>query len=171
MSVHSISIDVRSGYHDRCIPCRGEGGGWLNGLKLDFNLSRSYHRLQLGFGGVCRCMRVNLDQSCLGRMIYACQFLGTKPLTQIRHRWAERNHSDHYTDFEQPNSLAPSTKPEAQTSQFVHLWCDVVGDRTHPPAPQADPLTTISPGDLGKHPKQIAIVMCHIPNESLWAPL
>ncbi len=33
---------------------------------------------------------------------------------------------------------------------------------------------TYGPEDLGSNggnPKQIAILMCHIPNESLWAPL
>ena len=35
----------------------GMGGG-VSGLKSAFNLSRSYHRLQVGFGGVCRCMWV-----------------------------------------------------------------------------------------------------------------
>ncbi len=44
-------------------------------------LSWSYHRLQVGFGGVCRCMHgdFNVDLSCLGRTIYAQQFLGAKP--------------------------------------------------------------------------------------------
>ncbi len=37
----------------------------------------------------------NEDLSCLGRTIYARQFLGAKPPIQFRHRWAERNHSDH----------------------------------------------------------------------------
>ncbi len=46
------------------------------------------------------CMRVyawwwNEDLSCLGHTIYARQFLGAKPPIQFRHRWAERNHSDH----------------------------------------------------------------------------
>ncbi len=37
------------------------GGGWEgggeSGLQSAFNHSWSYHRLQVGFGGVCRCMR------------------------------------------------------------------------------------------------------------------
>ena len=31
-------------------------GGGRSGLKSAFNLSSSNHRLQVGFGGVCRCM-------------------------------------------------------------------------------------------------------------------
>ncbi len=45
------------------------------------------------YADVCVC--VNVDLSCLGRTIYARQFLGAKPPIQFRHRWAERNHSDH----------------------------------------------------------------------------
>ncbi len=74
----------------------------LGGIKWAFDLSRSYHRLQVRFGGVCRCMQVyagvggvNLDLSCLGRMIYARQFLSAKLPTQFLHRRAEKNHSDH----------------------------------------------------------------------------
>ncbi len=37
----------------------------------------------------------NVDQSCLGRTIYARQFLGAKPPIHFHHRCAERNHSDH----------------------------------------------------------------------------
>ncbi len=54
-------------------------------------------------------MRVNVDLSCLDRTIYARQFWGAKPPIQFRYRWAERNHSDHYTDSEPlPNSLMSS---------------------------------------------------------------
>ncbi len=38
---------------------------------------------------------VNVDLSCLGWTIYARQFFGAKPPIQFRHRWAQRNHSDH----------------------------------------------------------------------------
>ncbi len=46
------------------------------------------------------CMQVyawwfNVDLSRLGPTIDAWQFLGAKPPIQFRHRWAERNHSDH----------------------------------------------------------------------------
>ncbi len=30
------------------------------GLKSDFKLSRSYHRPQVGFGDVCKCMQVSV---------------------------------------------------------------------------------------------------------------
>ncbi len=45
------------------------------------------------YAGVC--MWVNVDLSCLGRTIYAQQFVGAKPPIQFRHRWAGMNHSDH----------------------------------------------------------------------------
>ncbi len=126
---HGISHSPQPGFP-------GGGGGGVSGLKSAFNLSRSYHRLQGGFGGVCRCMRVqvgwdNLNLFCLGRTTYARQFLGAKPPTQFRHRWEERNHSDHYTDSEPANQFPKPLVPswEAQTSQFLRLWCDAVGDR------------------------------------------
>ncbi len=34
-------------------------GGGKSGLQSAFNHSWSYHRLQAGFSGVCRCMRVS----------------------------------------------------------------------------------------------------------------
>ncbi len=100
------------------------------------------------------CMQVNawwfnVDLSCLGRMIYARKFLGAKPPIQFRHRWAERNSDSGLRPFiltEPPsrmlNSLCQARSWEAQTSQFLHLWCDAVGDHTRPPAPWADALTT-----------------------------
>ena len=64
---------------------------------------------------------VSFDLAVLfGMLIYTRQFWGAKPLTQFRHRLAEMNHLDHYTDSEQasqlPNSLVPSW--EMKTSQF-----------------------------------------------------
>ncbi len=90
------------------------GMGWgESGLKSDFNHSWSYLWLQVGFGCACKCR---------------CG----ESLTQFLHRWAERNHSDHYTDSELasrlPNSLMRTWK--AQTSQFLRLWGDAVRDRT-----------------------------------------
>ncbi len=82
-----------SGLFAICLKVVGESG-----LESAFNHSWSYHRLQVGFGGVCRCMRgdFNVDLSGLGRTIYARQlFLGAKPPIQFRHRLAEMNHSDH----------------------------------------------------------------------------
>ncbi len=43
----------------------------------------------------------NVDLSCLGRTINARHFLGAKPPIQLRHRWAQRDHS--YHDSEPPN--------------------------------------------------------------------
>ncbi len=40
-------------------------GGGESGLWSAFNHSLSYHRLQVGFGGVCRCMRGDLMWTCL----------------------------------------------------------------------------------------------------------
>ena len=75
----------------------GLSWGWVN---------QAYSRLSTTHGisptasWIRWCMQVyawwfNVDLSCLGRTIYAWQFLGAKPPIQFRHRWAERNHSDH----------------------------------------------------------------------------
>ncbi len=79
------------------------------------------------YAGVC--VLVNVDLSCLDRTIYARQFLGAKPPIQFRHRWAEINYSDHYTDPEMasrlPNTLMPSPKLGSATLPvFTSLvWC------------------------------------------------
>ncbi len=58
-------------------------------------VNQAYSRLSTTHGFVGVCMQVNVDLSCLGRMIYDRQVLGAKPLIQFRHRSAERNHLDH----------------------------------------------------------------------------
>ncbi len=92
--------------------------GWVGewGLKSTFNLSRSYHQLQLVVhASLCgsRCGEL-IWHVLLGRKIYAQLFLDPKPPIQFHHRWAVGNPQDHYTDSEQPsrllNSLVPSTK-------------------------------------------------------------
>ena len=68
---------------------QGRGGGGVSGLKSAFNLSRPYHQLKVGFGSVCGCRCGDLiwiSFVCLGRTIYARQFLGAKPPTQFRNR-------------------------------------------------------------------------------------
>ncbi len=48
-------------YIPTCPPLRiaARNWGWReSGLKSAINLSRSYHRLQVIFGGVCKCIRV-----------------------------------------------------------------------------------------------------------------
>ncbi len=85
------------------------GFGWLTGSDIDWGVGWGI-RLIVGFqplivisptaSWIRWCMQVyawwfNVDLSCLGRTIYARQFLGAKPPIQFRHRWAERNHSDH----------------------------------------------------------------------------
>ncbi len=57
------------------------------------------------------CMQVyafwsNVDLSCLGRTIYARQFLGVKPPIQFRHRCAEMNHSYHLCWLRATQSVA-----------------------------------------------------------------
>ncbi len=71
-------------------------GGWIRlivGFQLHMVISPTASWIRW-------CMQVytlwfNVDLSCLGRTIYARQFLDTKPPIQFRHRWAERNHSGH----------------------------------------------------------------------------
>ncbi len=76
----------------------------------------------------------NVDPSCLGRTIYARQFLGAKPPIQFRHRRAERITQTIYTDSEppsrMPNLLMPSAKLRTANLPFLRLWCAAVGDRT-----------------------------------------
>ncbi len=107
------------------------GGGGGSGLYPAFNHSWSYHRLQVGFGGSCRCMRVlvswvNVDLSCLGQTIYARQLWVPKSLTQFCHRWSEINHSYHFTDSEQrPAGCATHycQAPSANLPLFTSLVC------------------------------------------------
>ncbi len=103
------------------------------------------------------CMQVyawwfNVDLSCLGRTIYARQFLGAKPPIQFRHRWAERNHLDHlYWLSGMPNSLMPSW--EAQTSHFLRLLYDAVGDRT--PASRTSSGCSYHYATWGRYPQYV----------------
>ncbi len=66
------------------------------------------------YASVCRCRCGDLDQSCLGWMIYARPFLGCQGNDSLLPH-VSRNHWDHYTDSEPasqlPNSLVPSTNP------------------------------------------------------------
>ncbi len=58
------------------------------------------------FAGVCVVI-FNVDLSCLGRTIYARQFLGAKPpIQKFRHRWVEGNHSDHLYGLRAAQSVA-----------------------------------------------------------------
>ncbi len=94
----------------------------------------------------------NVDLSCLGRTIYAIQFLGAKPLIQFRHRWAEREHSDHLYCSEppsrMPNSLMPSVKLRSANLPFFYVFgVTWSGIEPRPLAPWADTLTTMLRGD------------------------
>ena len=55
------------------------GGGRESGLKSALNLSRTYHRLQVGFGvvyaGVCGCR--------CGELIWTCPVIGLAPDTSL----------------------------------------------------------------------------------------
>ncbi len=66
----------------------------------------------LVYAGVC--VWVNVDLSCLGRTIYARQFLGATPPIQFRHSEQKWITQTIYTDSEppsrMPNSLMPSAK-------------------------------------------------------------
>ncbi len=119
-NMFNLPLGGRDGGGDQAYSRLSTTHGHISDCKLD----------SVVYAGVC--VWVNVDLSCLGRMIYAQQFVGAKPPIQFRHRWAERNHSDHLYWLRAaqrlPNSLAPSW--EAQTSHFSRLWCDAVGDRT-----------------------------------------
>ncbi len=98
---------------------RRESGNRMEGV------NQAYSRLSASHGHItdCKldsvvyagvCMWVNVDLYCLDRTICTRQFLGAKPPIQFRHRWAERNHSDHLywlrAASQLPNSLMPSAK-------------------------------------------------------------
>ncbi len=87
--------------------------------------------------------------------IYARQFLGARPPTQFRHRLAEMNHSNHYTDSNQarwlPNSFMPSAKLiSANLPSLIAPAFDVTrsGIEPWPPAPRVNALTTMQRGRL-----------------------
>ncbi len=68
------------------------------------------------------CMQVyglwfNVDLSCLSRTISARQLLGAKPPNQFRHRWAERNHSDHLYWLRAPQSDAKLINAKRQAKK------------------------------------------------------
>ena len=70
---------------------------------------------------------VNLDLSCLGRTVYARQFLGAKKQIHFCHRWPEINHSDCYTDskpaIQSPNSLMPiKCQAEKHKSPSIYVF-------------------------------------------------
>ncbi len=98
---HIYSADMLGTFHARyCFSLVWEGGGGWIRLIVGFQPLRVIspdHPPYVGFGGVYVgvCVWLKVDLSCFGRTIYAQQFLGAKPPIQFRHRWAERNHSDH----------------------------------------------------------------------------
>ncbi len=95
------------------------GNGWGRGessLKSAFKLSRSYHRLQVGFGCVYKCRCRKLIWTCLvwaGRSTPGT-FKGANLATQLRHRWAEMNHSGNYTESEPVSRFRNSIVPNAR---------------------------------------------------------
>ncbi len=126
-----LAVKVYLGSHydgERCGECTHKKEEHHHGLKYRANIAMVTHiiwgpgksGLNVGIpqttSSIRWCMqvymyvwRVNLDRSCLGQTVCARQFLRPKPTTKFCHRWAERNHSDHYTDSEVaswlPNSL------------------------------------------------------------------
>ena len=85
---------------------------------------------------MCRCMRGVLTWTCL---VWAER---TTPdnFWMSNHRlnsatgeqkgFTQTIYTDSKPPSRMPNSLMPSAKLEAQTSHFLRLWCDAVGDRT-----------------------------------------
>ncbi len=94
------SICPRRGTHGR-VAEHLTSDHWVSGW-----VNQAYSRLSTTHGHItdCKldsvvyvgvCVWVNVDLCCLGRTIYARQFLGAKPPIQFCHRSAEMNHSDH----------------------------------------------------------------------------
>ncbi len=101
--------------------------GGVSDLKSKFNLSRSYYRLQVGFGGVCRCVcgcwcfELVLDLFCLGLnslcpTVFGYQATDSIP-PQVSRKLHNYNYTDPYTDSQTarqlPNSLVPSAQPRS----------------------------------------------------------
>ncbi len=114
------------GIIDLCVRCE-----W--GLKFAFDHSWSYQRLQVGFGGPCWCKCGELSWLFLcGPNVLRLTVLGGLAYGLN----VATGHSDHKLNHSRPvgrithKCEAPSW--EAQTSQFLRLWCDAVWDR--PPA-------------------------------------
>ncbi len=102
---------------------QGLGGGG-SGLYSAFNHSWSYHRLQVGFGGVCRCMRGDLMWTCL---VWAKQSMPDNfwvPSYWFNSATGEQKGITQtiYTDSEppswMPNSLMPSAKLRSKPPIF-----------------------------------------------------
>ncbi len=121
-------------------PGVGVGVGWGGSFKSDFNYSRSYHRLQVGFGGTCTTVHVgvvtNLDLSCLG----ARQFLDVKPPTHSatgEQKWITQMiilTTSRPVGCQAENHKPPSSYIFGGTRSGIKPW---------PPAPRADALTTM----------------------------
>ncbi len=81
------------------VQCLGYKDGWMN--QAYSRLSTTHGHItdckldSVVYADLCKYGDFNVDLSCLGRTIYARQFLGAKPPIPFRHRWAEMNHSDH----------------------------------------------------------------------------
>ena len=119
---------------------------WGGGIRLEitFRFSRLYQFLHASWNRWCTWVVVSssarvvwwetLDLSCLGRLIYAGQILCAKQPSQFHHRWAEKNHSDRYTNSKPfsrlPKSLVPSAKLRTVNLLVLHSLCDVVEYQT-----------------------------------------
>ncbi len=104
------------------------------------------------------CVCVNVDPSCLGRTIYARQFLGAKPPIQFCHRWSEINHSDHLYRLRAAKSVAQLINAKRQAEKrkppsFYVFGVTRSGIEPRPPTPRADALTTATQGRFLSHRK------------------
>ncbi len=107
------------------------GGGGESGVYSAFNHTWSKNWLQVGVGGVCRCMRGDLMWTCL---VWADDLRPTIFLVPI-HRFNYATGQQKgitqtiYTDSEQPsrmpNSLMPSAKLRSENLPFFTslVWC------------------------------------------------
>ncbi len=100
-------------------------GGSESGLQSAFNHSWSYHRLQFGFGGVCRCVPGDLVWTCL---VWAERSMPDNfwvPIHQINSFTGEQKGITQtiYIDSEPPspmtNSLIPSAKLRSANLPFL----------------------------------------------------
>ncbi len=133
---------IEYGYNFTCIHCnyifcaKAERGGGGHRLKSAFNLLRSYHRLQVGFGGVCICMRGDCMWTCFAWAERSTPDNFLEPSHRFNSATGEQKRITQtiYTDSEPPsrtpNSLMPSAKLRSANLPFLRLWSDTVGDRT-----------------------------------------
>ncbi len=132
-------------------------GKWVGGVNQAynsaFNHSWSYHRLQVGFGGVCRCMRGDLMWTCLVWAERSTPDNFGVPCHRFNSATGEQKRITEtiYTDFQPSSRMSNSFNAKRQADKRKPPILYVFGvtrsgiEPGRPPEPRADALATMLP--------------------------